>query len=190
MAQIPGVPWSPPVTAWPFVDAAFARVLLLDELAVVVDDEAALAEAARVLVPGGELLARVPAEGPLAWLDAPNAARYLRDVGRLGKRPSETSALGWRRHYREDDLREILAPHFIDAVLTRRGLGLAEAARIVAHLPGALRRRDLPPDRLVSRVRAIEDRIVAPGVGWAWWIVARRPLPEAGTASETPHSPG
>jgi SAM-dependent methyltransferase len=174
MAHIPGQPWSPPVTAWPFADAAFARVLVMDELAVVVDDEAAIAEAARVLVPGGELLVRVPAEGPLAWLDAPNAARYLRDIARLGQRPAETSALGWRRHYREDDLREILAPHFSEVVLSRRGVGLAEAARLAAHLPGAVRRRDLPSDRMVSRLRALEDRIAVPGAGWAWWVRARR----------------
>ncbi|MFM9105398.1 MAG: hypothetical protein ACKOWF_01710 [Chloroflexota bacterium] len=175
MAHVPGLPWSPPVTAWPFADAAFHRVLLLDDLAVVVDDEAAVAEAARVLVPGGDLLLRVPAEGPLAWLDAPNAARYLRDITRLGRRPAETSALGWRRHYREEDLREILEPHFPGATLSRRGLGLAEAARLAAHLPGAARRRDLPPDALVARLRALEDRIALPGAGWAWWVRARRP---------------
>ncbi|MGI9254530.1 MAG: methyltransferase domain-containing protein, partial [Thermomicrobiales bacterium] len=174
MAQIPGLPWSPPVTAWPFAESSFARVLLLDDLAVVVDDEAAVAEAARVLIPGGELLLRVPAEGPLAWLDAPNAARYLRDITRLGRRPAETGALGWRRHYREDDLREVLAPHFTELAISRRGLGLAEAARLAAHLPGALRREDLPPDERVSRLRSLDQRILLPGAGWFWWVAARR----------------
>jgi SAM-dependent methyltransferase len=175
LAPARGVPWSPPVTAWPFDDAAFGRVLLLDELAVVVDDEAAIAEAARVLRPGGELLLRVPAEGPLAWLDAPNAARYLRDIARIGVRPSETRALGWRRHYREEDLRDLLAPRFNEARFSRRGLGLAEAARLAAHLPGAIRRRDLPPDHRVAPLRALEERLPLPHAGWAWWVTAIRP---------------
>src|SRR3954451_9136335 len=61
--------FAPPVVAWPQPDASYDAVILLDELALTILEEEALAEAARVLRPGGILLLRVPASARLAWLD-------------------------------------------------------------------------------------------------------------------------
>ncbi|HET6344610.1 MAG TPA: methyltransferase domain-containing protein, partial [Myxococcota bacterium] len=76
LAQLAGVPFTPPVITWPFADRAYDAVLLLDDLALTMREEEALAEGARVLRPGGILLVRVPRSGPLAWLDGYNAYRY------------------------------------------------------------------------------------------------------------------
>jgi SAM-dependent methyltransferase len=130
LAQIAGVPFTPPVVAWPFPDAAFDAVILLDELALTVREEEALAEAARVLRPGGTLLLRVPAAGGLAWLDGFNAYRYLRETTHRGKSLSEVAGVGWRRHYPQDDLRELLQPHFRIRAMHGAGIGLSDAARL------------------------------------------------------------
>ncbi len=134
LAQLAGVPFTPPVVAWPFSDASYDAVVLLDELALTVREEEALAEAARVLRPGGTLLLRVPASGPLAWLDGYNAYRYVRDVTRRGTLLPEVKGIGWRRHYRRDDLRGLLAPHFRVQAMRASGIALSEAARLALSL--------------------------------------------------------
>ena len=58
LAQLRGIPFTPPVVDWPFADGTYDAVILLDELALTVREEEALAEAARVLRPGGVLLLR------------------------------------------------------------------------------------------------------------------------------------
>ena len=112
LAQPAGVPFTPPVVEWPFPDQSYDAVVLLDELALTVQEEEALAEAARVLRPGGVLLLRVPAAGLLAWLDGYNAYRYLKEVTHRGRLLPEMAGVGWRRHYRREDLYGLLRPHF------------------------------------------------------------------------------
>ena len=75
----------PPVVNWPYPDASYDAVVLLDELALTLPEEEALAEAARVLRPGGMLLLRVPADGRLAWLDGYNAYRYIQEITHRGR---------------------------------------------------------------------------------------------------------
>ena len=77
------------------VDTIIAR----DILEYVVDEEAWLEALAGVLAPGGELVVRVPMEGPLAWMDAVNFYRYVQDTTGLGVRLNETKMQGWHRHY-------------------------------------------------------------------------------------------
>src|SRR4051812_5425609 len=129
LAQPAGQPFTPPVVVWPFADCVFDAVILLDQLAQTVLEEEALAEAARVLRPGGRLLLRVPAQELLGWLDGFNIYRYVRDISGRGAKPLETAGVGWRRHYRREDVQGLLRPHFRSVAMTPAGLGLAELAR-------------------------------------------------------------
>jgi SAM-dependent methyltransferase len=129
LAQLAGLPFTPPVVDWPFADGGFDAVILLDQLAQTVLEEEALAEAARVLRPGGTLLLRVPSQEFLGWLDGFNLYRYARDISGRGAKPPETAGVGWRRHYRREDVRGLLRPHFRGVTMTSAGIGLAELVR-------------------------------------------------------------
>jgi SAM-dependent methyltransferase len=175
LAQLAGVPFTPPVVAWPFPGAAYDAVVLLDELALTVREEEALAEAARVLRPGGTLLLRVPFSGPLAWLDGYNAYRYVRDVTRRGTLLPEAKGIGWRRHYRRDDVRGLLAPHFRVRAVRSSGIGLADAVRLALSL---FWRWGLRSERGDGAIRTLpralarrEGRLAVPGFGY-WFVVA------------------
>ncbi len=101
---------------------ATSRIVALDVLEHVVDEEAWIACFAHLLAPGGSLTVRVPAEGPVAWLDALNLFRYVQDVTGLGKQPLETKMKGWHRHYPPDDLTTMLARAGLTPVeVTRSG---------------------------------------------------------------------
>jgi SAM-dependent methyltransferase len=182
LAQVAGVPFTPPVVEWPFADASFDSVVLLDELALTVREEEALAEAARVLRPGGTLLLRVPASGMLAWLDGFNAYRYLRETTRRGKQLPEVAGVGWRRHYPRADLRGLLAPHFRLRALQGFGIGLSDAARLalLVFWRWALRseRGDGMARRVPAMILRLEGRWSLFGHGYSLVAVAER-LPDA-----------
>jgi SAM-dependent methyltransferase len=131
LAQLAGLPFSPPVVTWPFADGSYDAVVLLDQLAQTVLEEEALAEAARVLRRGGVLLLRVPLQGGLAWLDGFNLYRYARDISGRGAKPPETAGIGWRRHYRRNELLALLPLEFRPLATKSAGFGLAEVARAV-----------------------------------------------------------
>jgi SAM-dependent methyltransferase len=179
LAQLPGIPFTPPVVTWPFADASFDAVILLDELARTVREEEALAEAARVLRPGGILLLRVPATGRLAWLDSYNAYRYIRDITRRGLRLAETR-ISWRRHYHRQDLRGLLRPHFRVRALRASGLGLSDAARLALALFWRWglrsRRGDAAIRALPEAVARWEGGLSLAGRGY-WLVVAAERLP-------------
>jgi hypothetical protein len=145
-----------------------------------VREEEALAEAARVLRPGGTLLLRVPANGRMAWLDGYNAYRYLRDITRRGTLLPEIRGIGWRRHYGRDDLTGLLAPHFRVRTMRASGIGLSDAVRLGLSLfwrwalrsergDGAIR---VVPASLARR----EGRWSPLGCGY-WLVVAAERLP-------------
>jgi SAM-dependent methyltransferase len=113
------------VTALPFADGSFDAVLLLDVLEHLPDPARALAEARRVLRPGGALVCTVPHLGPLAWLDSLNL--YASLAGRLGWSlldPTETGG-PQHRHYSVAELAALLEGFRIEQV-QRSGLGLGE----------------------------------------------------------------
>ncbi|MGH2530695.1 MAG: methyltransferase domain-containing protein [Thermomicrobiales bacterium] len=117
--------------AWalPFLCSSFAEVRCFDLLENVRDDEALVDELARVLAPGGRLLLRVPATGPVAGLDPYNLYRYLVDVTDRGRRASEIDEIGWRRHYSLDEIERLLgADRFRVAHWATEGIGLEQLA--------------------------------------------------------------
>ncbi|MBA2597243.1 MAG: hypothetical protein H0V00_11540 [Chloroflexia bacterium] len=175
LAQLAGIPFTPPVVVWPFPGASLDAVVLLDELALTVREEEALAEAARVLRLGGVLLLRVPASGRIAWLDGYNAYRYVRDITRRGRLLPEIKGVGWRRHYRREDLRDLLRPHFQVREMRASGVGLSDAARLVLSLLWRWALRSERGDGAIQRVpRALarlEGRFALAGRGY-WLVVA------------------
>ena len=125
----------------PLPDASFDAVLLLDVLEHLPDERGALAEAARLLVPGGTLVLSVPYRGPLAQLDALNLYARLVQRTHHGRFPPEIAATGIHRHYAVADLRALLGDAFEIRHVWRTGIGLAE----LVHLPVLLLFRWLAP---------------------------------------------
>ena len=177
-AALVGDTFTPLATHWPVATGAYDAVLLLDQLALVVDDETAIAEVARVLRPGGTLLVRVPRVGRLAWLDPYNAARYLGDATRRGAKPPETRGIGWRRHYACRDLDGLLGDRFRVRAVATEGVGLAEGVRLALAL---LFRWLLLRENLYQRaawlpaaVGRIEGRVPTGRAGYHLIVVAER----------------
>lgn len=79
-----------------------------DALSRVIDEEAWLVELARALVPGGTLRLTLPASGIWAWLDAMNAYRYIVDISKRGDQPNAALPTGWNRHYRREEVENLL----------------------------------------------------------------------------------
>jgi hypothetical protein len=84
------------------------RVVALDVLEHVLDEEAWLVAISNVLAPGGTVEVRVPLEGPITWLDSLNMYRYVKDIIGVGKDLKETKMKGWHRHYRQQELRQMM----------------------------------------------------------------------------------
>ncbi len=171
----------PPVVAWPQPDASYDAVILLDELALTLLEEEALAEAARVLRPGGMLLLRVPAAGRLAWLDGYNAFRYIQEITHRGRGLPEAAGVGYRRHYRREDVRKLLQPHFRVRAMRASGIGLSDSARLALSLfwRWALqsRRGDAAIRRIPETLARLESRLAPAGRGY-WLVAAAERLPE------------
>lgn len=183
LAESPGVPFMPPVVTWPFADATYDVVLLLDQLAFTVLEEEALAEAARVLRPGGTLVLRAPAAGKLAWLDGFNAYRYVQETSGRGKRLPEMAGVGWRRHYPREDLLRLLRPFFQVRELHTSGIGLADATRLALNLFWRWGLRSEAHDAVIHRISALvaerEDSWSLGHQGYSLVVVAERLSPDA-----------
>jgi SAM-dependent methyltransferase len=170
----------PPVVAWPHADASYDAVILLDQLALTVLEEEALAEAARVLRPGGTLLLRVPATGRLAWLDGYNTYRYVQEITHRGRRLPEAAGVGYRRHYRREDVSKLLQPHFRVRAMRASGIGLSDSVRLALSLfwRWALqsRRGDAAIRRIPETLARLEGRLAPAGRGY-WLVTAAERLP-------------
>jgi SAM-dependent methyltransferase len=116
-----------PADQVPYPDAFFDAILLLDVLEHVPHEKVVVAEAARVLRPGGQLLLSVPNRGSLSSLDSLNLYRRL-----LGDRfPPPTDDPSWRsspvhRHYALADLVALLGDCFDVRSARYTGIGIAE----------------------------------------------------------------
>ena len=170
----------PPVVTWPHADASYDAVILLDQLALTVLEEEALAEAARVLRPGGMLLLRVPAAGRLAWLDGYNAFRYVQEITHRGQRLPEAAGVGYRRHYRREDVRKLLQPHFRVRAIRASGIGLSDSARLALSLFWRWALQSERGDEAIRHVpetlARLEGRLAPAGRGY-WHVTAAERLP-------------
>ncbi len=92
----------------PWGQAAIERIVAIDVLEHVIDEASWLRSMVEVLAPGGELILRVPLEGPVAWLDALNLVRYAQDITGWAKQREEAGMKMWHRHYRPSDLKRLL----------------------------------------------------------------------------------
>lgn len=125
-------PWLPLVQgeggALPMRSGVVDAVVLLDVLEHAADPAGVLAEARRVLMPGGILVLSVPYDGPLAILDSLNVYRDLRRhwPALPPLEPSEESAGGRHRHFSLEDVRSLLGREMAIDRVRRTGIGLAE----------------------------------------------------------------
>jgi len=116
----------------PLDDGAMDAVVMLDVLEHVPEPDAVLAEAHRVLRPGGVLVLSVPNRGLLAPLDSLNVYPALRR--RLPwlepLEPADESATGTHRHFTVEELERLFAGRFVVDRTTCTGLGLTEPVHL------------------------------------------------------------
>jgi len=118
--ELGGTPAECPSPSLPWAHVGVSRLVALDVLEHVIDEASWLRAMVNAIAPGGELIVRVPVEGPVAWLDALNLARYMQEITGWGKQPQEARMKGWHRHYR---------PHDVERLLTDAGLTVTHIAR-------------------------------------------------------------
>jgi SAM-dependent methyltransferase len=119
-------------TALPVADGCADAVLLLDVIEHITEPERVLAEAHRVLRPGGVVVVTVPHRGPTRGLDALNVYAALRR--RYPSWPELEGVLATdedeHRHFTAEELRELLAPWFTVDRVARTGVGLQELVHL------------------------------------------------------------
>ena len=120
-------------TRLPVPDAVADAVTMLDVVEHVDRPELAIAEAGRVLRPGGTLVVSVPHRGLLHRLDALNVYEALR---RRRPRwpalePATESGGHEHRHFTVAELEQLLAPGFSVDRVARTGLGLQELVHLL-----------------------------------------------------------
>lgn len=92
----------------PWGETPVSRAMALDVLEHAIDEAAWLEAIVEALEPGGELIVRVPLEGPVGWLDALNIAQYAQDITGWGQATPEVKLKGWHRHYRRGEVEQLL----------------------------------------------------------------------------------
>ena len=109
-------------------DGCADAILLLDVVEHLSEPARAIAEAHRVLRPGGVVIVSVPHRGALHRLDALNmySALQRRNPHWPGLTSATQSGTGTHVHFTVNGLKELLYPYFVVDRVTRTGIGLAE----------------------------------------------------------------
>jgi SAM-dependent methyltransferase len=171
-------------TALPVPEAVADAVTMLDIVEHVDRPEAAIAEARRVIRPGGVLVVSVPHRGLLHRLDALNVYASLRK-----RRPrwppleAATESGGHEhRHFTVQELAELLRPHFVVERVVRTGLGLQE----LVHLGLLLLRVPLKAERVTRAllpvhlvVYLLDDLLPLDRFGYHLTVRARAVTPDS-----------
>ena len=144
----------------PFSVNSIKLIDALDVLEHVTDEEAWLAECARILIPGGSIRIQVPRQGATSWFESLNIYRYAVDVLNLGHDPREIKMIGWHRQYKENDLRAMLLKTglVVDDVRSH-SLGLAEIPTLGRMIVGDLVRNDRGTGKRAKDARVRLDRL-------------------------------
>lgn len=131
-------------TSLPVPDGCADAVLLLDILEHLAEPERAVAEAHRVLHPGGVVIVSVPHRGPQHRIDSLNVYQALRRRRPSWPRlePATESAGSVHRHFTVGEMRRLLAPGFEVDRVRRSGLGLQELVYLAGLLGRVPRRTD------------------------------------------------
>jgi hypothetical protein len=167
----------------PRIDAAddtVALVIAETVLSRVLDEHTWLVELGRVLRPGGEIHATVPAAGALAWFDAHNIYRYLTDITGRGSSPTATLPTGWNRHYYEDELQDLVEVAGLTVrAIQRTGVGLAEVPHLAGLVVGDYLLNHPRVEKALHPRRQTLDRadrdVRIPGVGKILTVIATKP---------------
>lgn len=166
-------------TALPLPDGLVDAVLLLDVLEHLGDPRRAVAEAHRVLRPGGVLVVSVPHRGLLRRLDALNVytAMRRRRPSWPPLEPATESANGTHRHFGPEELTAVMSPWCVVDRVARTGLGLQELvhlALLVLRVPLRAERvaRAALPLHLV--VYLLDDLVPWGRLGYHLTVRARR----------------
>lgn len=117
----------------PFEDGSVDAVVMLDIVEHIADPAAVLAEARRVLRPGGSLVVSVPHRGPLTRLDPNNVYEALRRL-RPGWPPLDAydqSESGTHQHFTVNEMRALLGPAFTVDRVARTGVGASEILHLM-----------------------------------------------------------
>lgn len=137
--EISRIPTTEPLPRLPIADGLVREVDARDVLEHVHDEQAWLAEFARILVPGGELTVRVPLENLMAWADALNIYRYISDISGRGEHPLESIPTGWHRHYAPGDIPAILElAGFEPIATTTQGTPIEEVPQLLGLIIGKI----------------------------------------------------
>lgn len=163
----------------PYADERFDTVVALDVLEHVLDEERWLAELARITRPGGRLTLRVPATGPLSWLDALNIYRYVVEISNRGTAPRQTQPIGWHRHYSHRELAAMLsAASFRPISAHHAGTGLDEIPGIAGLMTLdwllGLRNAERKVHRARARLQRLDDKLRIGPIGTELIIEAVR----------------
>lgn len=161
----------------PFPDSSVDAMTMLDVIEHVADPDVVLAEAHRVLKPGGVLVVSVPHQGLLESLDSLNVYPRIRRPSWPRLDPADDTDGGRHQHFTLRGLESRLGPGYAIDKVARTGLGLAEVfhlatlvgVRGILHLEVAYRAL-----RLVHLLVYIVDDLLPLGPA-SYYLTVRAP---------------